>query len=227
MASPYHRPPGEDESDDEGNPFNPAYDPNSSTDRVPLTQAMPGQRTSVPPYSTSPPIPYAERPSSRYTLSETYVPPTQTAPTNLGPGRVRFPEPRVARPVSVISNMSEDWIERQQPVQPAQADLRRYPTRRVRLNKGNVFTADYPYYHHLGKFADILVFPVPSKMLLNQNGGMLNLVPWNSHICDVIPSLHFESLPVQTRRLHAIPMNLPLRMDIHSVQPCTIVKQNC
>ena len=149
MASPYHRPPGDDESDDEVSPFNPANDPNSSTDRIPLTQAMPGQRTAVPPYSASPPIPYGERPASRYALSETYVPPGQTPATNLGgfgTARVNFPEPGRGRPVSVMSNMTEDWIERQQPVQAAQADLRRYQTRRVRLNKGNVFTADYPYH---------------------------------------------------------------------------------
>jgi hypothetical protein len=193
MATPYHRP-GEDESDDEANPFN----PNSSTDRIPLTQAFaaPDQRTSVPPYTTSPPIPYNERPASRYTLSESYVPPAQTSTTNLGgfgPGRVHFPDPSGGRPVSVMSNMTEDWIERQQPVQPSQADLRRYPTRRVRLNKGNVFTANYPYYHHFRKFADLLVFPVPSKMLLNQNGGMLSLAPWNSHICDVFPLLFLKA----------------------------------
>ena len=146
MATPYHRPPAEDESDDEADPFNPTYDPNSSADRIPLTQAMPGPRTSAPPYSTSPPVAYGERPASRYSLSETYVPPTQASATNLGgfgPARVRFPDGG-GRPVSVMSNMTEDWIERQQPVQPAQADLRRYQTRRVRLNKGNVFTADYP-----------------------------------------------------------------------------------
>ena len=228
MASTYHRPPGEDESDDEGNPFNASYDPNSSTDRVPLTQAMPRQRTSIPPYSTSPPVPYVERPASRYSLSEVFVPPQASAtnPGGFGPGRVRFPDPGTGRPASVMSNLSEDWIQRQQPVQAAQADLRRYQTRRVRLTKGNVFAADYAYYHNFWKFANSLVFPVPSKMLLNQNGRTLSLVPWNSHICDVF-TLGFANLPIQTRPLHATPMILPLKMDIHSVPPCTIVIQNC
>jgi hypothetical protein len=44
-----------------------------------------------------------------------------------------------------MSNMTDDWIQRQQPVQASQADLRRYQTRRVVLKQGNVFTADYPY----------------------------------------------------------------------------------
>lgn len=151
MASPYHRPPSnEDESDDEGNPF----DPNSSTDRIPLTQAIPGQRTSIPPYAASPPASYGERPASRYTLSESYVPAAGQSPrTNLGEGfggrgfgsgRVQFPEPTGGRPLSAMSNMTEDWIQRQQPVAAAQADLRRYQTRRVKLNQGHVFTADYP-----------------------------------------------------------------------------------
>ena len=152
MDSGYHRRPlsqAEDESDDELNPFDPSLDPNASTDRIPLTQAMPGHRAGPVPYAPSPPLaPYPERPASRYTLSETYVPAQQTAATNLGGagfGRVAFPEPTGGRPVSVMSSMTDDWIQRQQPVQASQADLRRYQTRRVRLNQGNVFTADYPY----------------------------------------------------------------------------------
>ena len=42
------------------------------------------------------------------------------------------------RSPSAMSNMTDDWIERQQPVE------RRYPTRRVRLNPGRVFSANYP-----------------------------------------------------------------------------------
>lgn len=153
MDSPYHRRPlshEEDSDDDERNPFtNPSVDPNASTDRIPLTQGMP--RSNAPPYSSSsPPIPpYGERPASRYTLSESYVPQAQTSSTNLGagfaPGSVQFPVATGGRPMSVMSNMTEDWIQRQQPVHASQADLRRYQTRRVRLNQGNVFTADYPY----------------------------------------------------------------------------------
>lgn len=156
MDSGYHRRPlsqAEDDSDEELNPFDASLDPNASTDRIPLTQAMPGQRGApVPPYAASPPLgPYPDRPASRYTLSESYIPAAQTSSTNLGGpgagfGRVAFPEgPTGQRPVSVMSNMTEDWIQRQQPVQASQADLRRYQTRRVRLNQGNVFTADYPY----------------------------------------------------------------------------------
>jgi chitin synthase len=149
MATAYHRPPSADgESDDEGNVFEHPYDPNASTDRIPLTQAMPGNA----PYSTSaPPVPsYGERPTSRYTLSESYVPAAgQSSSTNLGggfgTGRVQFPEAIVGRPGSAMSNMTEDWIQRQQPVAAAQADLRRYQTRRVKLNQGHVFSADYPY----------------------------------------------------------------------------------
>ena len=151
MDSGYHRRPlsqAEDDSDEEVNPFDASLDPNASTDRIPLTQAMPGHRSAAPPYAASPPLnPYPERPASRYTLSESYIPTAQTASTNLGGtgfGRVAFPEPTGGRPVSVMSNMTEDWIQRQQPVQASQADLRRYQTRRVRLNQGNVFCADYP-----------------------------------------------------------------------------------
>jgi chitin synthase len=152
MTTPYYRPPSaDDESDDEGNPFNPGLDPNASTDRIPLTQAIPGQRTNLPPYAASPPVPSGDRPPSRYTLSESYVPAQGSAPTlgggfggtSYGPGRVHFPDPG-GRPVSVMSNMTEDWIQRQQPVPSAQADLRRYQTRRVKLTQGNVFSADYP-----------------------------------------------------------------------------------
>jgi len=151
MDSPYHRRPEDDDSeDDEHNPFDTSLDPNASTDRIPLTQSVAG--LGIPPYSRSPPTsvapPYQERPASRYTLSESYVPPAATSATNLGgygPGQVQFPLATGGRPLSVISNYSEDWIQRQQPVAPAQADLRRYQTRRVRLTQGNVFSADYPY----------------------------------------------------------------------------------
>src|SRR5271170_2555492 len=154
--SPYHRRPlsQDEDSDDEGNPFNPALDPNASTDRIPLTQAM--SHGNVPPYSNPPTQaspPYGDRPSSRYTLSESYVPAGRPSSTNLGGGfgapgfgPVQFADPAGGRPISVMSNMTEDWIQRQQPVLASQADLRRYQTRRVRLNQGHVFTADYPYY---------------------------------------------------------------------------------
>jgi hypothetical protein len=42
------------------------------------------------------------------------------------------------RSPSAMFNMTDDWIEGQQPVE------RRYQTRRVRLNRGNVFSANYP-----------------------------------------------------------------------------------
>jgi hypothetical protein len=156
MASPYIRPGSQDgESDDERDPFTTNYDASVSTDRIPLTQAVPDPRV-APPYAGSPPPSRAyDRPPSRYTLSETYAPaaqPTQRPPAQSFPtvdfnapgGRVRFPDVP-GRPVSVISNISEDWIARQQPVEASQADLRRYQTRRVKLTRGNIFTADYPY----------------------------------------------------------------------------------
>jgi len=162
MDSGYHRRPlsqADDDSDEELNPFDPSLDPNASTDRIPLTQAMPGQRGPVPPYAASPPLaPYPDRPASRYTLSESYIPPAQTSSANLGGGgfgRVAFPEPSGGRPVSVMSNMTEDWIQRQQPVQASQADLRRYQTRRVRLTQGSVFTADYPYYPFIFRWTNL------------------------------------------------------------------------
>jgi chitin synthase len=156
MDSPYHRrPPSDPESDEEDhNPFDNGLDPAASSDRIPLTQSMTGRN--LPPYSASPPIegapPYTgARPTSRYTLSESYLPAAATSSTNLGggygPASVHFPVPSGGRPLSVVSNYSEDWIQRQQPVAPAQADLRRYQTRRVRLTQGNVFSADYPYIH--------------------------------------------------------------------------------
>jgi hypothetical protein len=153
MSEGYHRRPlsQHDESDDDdiNDPFDASLDPNASTDRIPLTQAMPTRSSYVPAYAASPPpAPYGERPSSRYTLSESYVPGAQSTGASLGagygPGSVQFPVPTGGRPLSVISNMSEDWIQRQQPVQAAQADLRRYQTRRVKLTQGNVFSADYP-----------------------------------------------------------------------------------
>jgi len=155
MASPYHRPGSQDgESDDERDPFTGGYDPSASTDRVPLTQAIPDQRVAAPAYSASPPATYSERPVSRYTLSENYVPsaqPAQRPPSGAFPSanfpaqRVRFPDAPGQRPVSVMSNMTEDWIARQQPVEASQADLRRYQTRRVKLTRGSIFSADYPY----------------------------------------------------------------------------------
>lgn len=148
MDSPYHRRPpstAEDDSDDdERNPFNnPVLDPNASTDRIPLTQDISNMA-----YRRSPP--YGERPTSRFTLSESYIPPINSPRGSLG---VQFaPSPLQfgalapgSRPVSAHSNGTEDWIQRQQPVQAAQADLRRYHTRRVKLTQGSVFSADYPY----------------------------------------------------------------------------------
>jgi hypothetical protein len=155
MSSPYHRkPPSEPESDEEDqNPFDNSLDPNASTDRIPLTQAV-GGRNNLPAYPGTPqleePIPYAgSRPTSRYALSESYIPPGTASTVNLGPGYgqggAQFSFPAGGRPMSSISNYSEDWIQRQQPIAPVQADLRRYPTRRVALTQGNVFSADYPY----------------------------------------------------------------------------------
>ena len=156
MASPYHRPGSQDgESDDERDPFSGTYDPNASTDRIPLTQAIPDQRV-APPYAGSPPPSGSyDRPASRYTLSESYVPsaqPTQRPAQGFPPvdfnapvQRVRFPDVPGQRPISVMSNISEDWIARQQPVEASQADLRRYQTRRVKLTRGSIFSADYPY----------------------------------------------------------------------------------
>jgi hypothetical protein len=176
MDSGYHRRPlsqQDDESDEDiDNPFhNPTLDPNASTDRIPLTQAMPASRSSYQPYSNSPPPPtgaappYGERPASRYTLSESYVPAAGPTQSNLSvgyaPGGVQFPVPVGGRPLSVMSDMTQDWIQRQQPVGAAQADLRRYQTRRVKLNQGNVFTADYPY--HLSYFW-LLSISVPSAI---------------------------------------------------------------
>lgn len=186
MDHGYHRRPlsqAEDESDDDGNPFNADLDPNASTDRIPLTQGM--QRP-VPPFSASPrpprTPPYDDRPTSRYTLSESYVPGAQPPPfgAGFGPGV----DPTGGRPLSVMSNMTEDWIQRQQPVLASQADLRRYQTRRVRLNQGNVFSAEYPY-AHLQFLLILLVFLALSKMPLSQSGEIPSLVHWNSHICAV------------------------------------------
>lgn len=150
--SPYHRRPltqQDDESDEEGNPFDSSgMDPTMSTDRIPLTAGM--SRQNIPPLGTSPPF---DRPASRYTLTEN--PASNSSSTNLaggyagsyggrfGQGRLHFPEG--GRPVSVLSNTTDDWIQRQQPIQASQADLRRYQTRRVKLNQGSVFSADYPY----------------------------------------------------------------------------------
>jgi len=197
MANTYYRPPSvEDESDDEGNPFDHSYDPNAPTDRIPLTQAMPDRRASNPPYATSGPVPpFVERPASRYTLSESYVPPAaQSSSTNLGTGRAQFPEASGGRPGSSMSNVTEDWIQRQQPVAASQADLRRYHTRRVKLNQGHVFSADYPYLSSPIFSCSFKVFQVQSKMPLNKNGEMWNPDHWNSHICDVF----FLSLSVLT-----------------------------
>jgi|SRR5579859_6393764 len=151
MDSGYHRRPlssAEDDSDDdERNPFhNPTLDPNASSDRIPLTQDI-----SNAPYRSPSPLPqYRERPSSRYTLSEAYVPQVHFPRSGLGVQFAPAPNPLQfgaagSRPASAHSNGTDDWIQRQQPVQAAQADLRRYQTRRVKLTQGNVFCADYPY----------------------------------------------------------------------------------
>jgi hypothetical protein len=151
MDSPYQRrplPQHDDDSDEETNPFNNPLDPAASTDRIPLTQDISGQRQ----YSTTPPLQagsYNERPASRYTLSESYVPGAQSnlSVGGQGPGGVHFSDPTGGRPSSVMSNVTDDWIRRQQPLEPSQADLRRYPTRRVKLTQGNVFSAEYAYCH--------------------------------------------------------------------------------
>jgi len=152
-SNPYHHRPGsqtEEESDEDANPFNSAYGPGTSTDRIPLTQAA-ETRTPLPPYSTSPPIPDRGQLSagSRYTLTESYIPSARSSTANFGfgPTSVHFPDATGGRPISVLSNLTnvtEDWIQRQQVPSASQADLRRYPTRRVKLNEGNVFSADYP-----------------------------------------------------------------------------------
>jgi chitin synthase len=149
MDSPYHRRPpssAEDDSDDdERNPFhNPTLDLNASSDRIPLTQDI-----SNVPFRTPSPLPqYRERSSSRYALSQTYVPQVQSPRSGLGvqfaPNPLPFSGAR-SRPTSSHSNGTDDWIQRQQPVQATQADLRRYQTRRVKLTQGSVFSADYPY----------------------------------------------------------------------------------
>ena len=149
--APYHHRPGsqtEDDSDEDSNPFNTPYSATVSTDRIPLTQAA---ESRTPPYSASPPIPDRGQLSagSRYTLTESYIPSARssTAAFGFGPATVHFPDPTGGRPISVLSNLTnltEDWIQRQQVPTASQADLRRYPTRRVRLNEGNVFSADYP-----------------------------------------------------------------------------------
>lgn len=195
MSTPYHRPGSQDgDSDDEHDPFTGGYDANASTDRIPLTQAIPDQRV-APPYSASPPAPYGERPTSRYTLSETYAPssgPVQRPPSGAFPAtdfptqRVRFPDIPGQRPVSVMSNMTDDWIARQQPLEASQADLRRYQTRRVKLTRGSIFSADYPYADILLYMSDhCAVFPVPSRTLSKRSGETLNLAVWNFPICDV------------------------------------------
>lgn len=155
MDSPYHRRPpssAEDDSDDdERNPFhNPALDPNASSDRIPLTQDV----SNIPYRSPSPLPQYRERPTSRYPLSETYVPQVHSLRSGWGPQFAPASNPLQfggagSRPTSAHSNGTDDWIQRQQPVQAAQADLRRYQTRRVKLTQGSVFSADYPYSHSI------------------------------------------------------------------------------
>lgn len=123
MSFSYHRSTGDDESVDDSDVLDPTHDLNSSSARIPLIP-VPIRQEIVPPPSPSP-IPY-------------HVP----SPTNLGFGSVSPPE----RPFSVLSGSTEDWIQRQQPVQVSQSDLRRYHTRRVRLYQGGAFSADYPFY---------------------------------------------------------------------------------
>jgi hypothetical protein len=152
-TSPFHHRPGsqtEDESDEDASPFNTPYGPATSTDRIPLTQGV-ETRSPLPPYTTSPPLPDRGQLSagSRYTLTESYIPSARSSTANFGfgPAPVRFPDATGGRPMSALSNLTnltEDWIQRQQVPSASQADLRRYPTRRVKLNEGNVFSADYP-----------------------------------------------------------------------------------
>lgn len=226
MDSPYHRrplPQHDDESDDETNPFNNPLDPAASNDRIPLTQAVSGQR----PYSTTPPQqggPYGERPGSRYTLSESYVPGAQP---NLGaPGTVHFADPAGSRPGSVMSTLTDDWIRRQQPPEPSQADLRRYPTRRVRLTQGNVFSAEYAYYLFLileinGSVPSAIKNAVEPKWKDVESGSL----EFSHMRCIFLP---FNSrLIIQTRLLRVTLMISRLRTDMIFVRICIIVKQNC
>src|SRR5436305_7705467 len=104
MSFSYHRSAGKDESDDDSNVLDPTRDLNSSSIRIPLIQVRPRQQATVPPRSTSP-IPYSDPPLSRYTLSESYVSPSQSSATNLGSGRELSPP---GRPVSVMSNITDD-----------------------------------------------------------------------------------------------------------------------
>jgi hypothetical protein len=138
----------EDYSDDEGNPLN-FPDPNTYTDRTPLTHAIPLTRQ-TPHYPSSlrpTQTPYTERPGSRpgsrYVPEMTYQPTTQSSGQSFG-AFVPFPDPAGHIAVSSAISITDDWIARQQPLQASQADSSPYKTRNVRLSHGKVLSTDYP-----------------------------------------------------------------------------------
>jgi len=142
MSASQCRPLSDDESEDDSNYAFDFADGNLSTHS--LVQGTNDDGTSVHSSSASSPLlSNFKRPASRYSLIESEAPITQSFDS----GReMRSPDVLASRPTSIISNMTEDWIQRQQPIQASQAHLWRYQTRRVRLNARNVFSADYPYY---------------------------------------------------------------------------------
>lgn len=132
--STYHMPPPRDYDSDE-------------EERVPLnTQTRgPFQAPFDDPMSRSnTPGGSAQRPTSGYSLSESY---SGAPPDSPGPGyptgadsRVQFGVPRATSPLPRSdSSSTEAWRQRQAP-----AGLRRYATRKIKLQQGQVLAIDYP-----------------------------------------------------------------------------------
>ena len=86
-----------------------------------------------------------------------------------------FPGPEASPTLANLGfgtrTLTEDWIQRQQPVAVGQAGLRRYQTRRVKLTQGYVFSADYPYPPPIFGLLSVAC-PPQLKILSNQNGDL-------------------------------------------------------
>jgi chitin synthase len=91
------------------------------------------------------------RPSSQYTLNETYADPSGYNTGYGPPGYVDPSQPGFDAPPPITSpynrsesNSTEAWRQRQQPGGSGAGGLKRNATRKIKLAQGAVLSADYP-----------------------------------------------------------------------------------
>lgn len=138
--STYHMPPPQD------------YDSDDDQERVPLnTSGQAGGPFQAPfddPMSRSTTPGSSQRPNTGYSLSESYAGPgaDRSAPYGEGPGYPTGGDPnvefnnRAPSPYARTETSStEAWRQRQAP-----SGMRRYATRKIKLQQGQVLAIDYP-----------------------------------------------------------------------------------